>query len=94
MNTKTTFQPRTVGLLVTALLAAGLFSACGRARPRHMVVEGKGPMVVYAARLNDGYWSDSASMEYWVTDATGLGWVYKTNEALAVGDTVRFWPCR
>ena len=28
MNTKTTFQPRTVGLLVTALLAAGLFSGC------------------------------------------------------------------
>lgn len=29
MNTKTTFRPRTLGLLVTALLAAGLFSGCG-----------------------------------------------------------------
>jgi hypothetical protein len=29
MKTKTTFQPRTVGLLVTVLLAAGLFSSCG-----------------------------------------------------------------
>ena len=29
MKTKTTFQPRTVGLLVTVLLAAGLFSGCG-----------------------------------------------------------------
>ena len=29
MNTKMTFQPRTVGLLVTALLAAGLLSGCG-----------------------------------------------------------------
>jgi len=29
MKTKTTFQPRAVGLLVTVLLAAGLFSGCG-----------------------------------------------------------------
>ena len=28
MNTKTTFQPRTMALLVIALLAAGLFSGC------------------------------------------------------------------
>lgn len=28
MKTKTTFQPRTAGLLVTVLLAAGLLSGC------------------------------------------------------------------
>jgi hypothetical protein len=33
MKTKTTFQPRMVGLLVTVLLAAGLFSGCGRVDP-------------------------------------------------------------
>lgn len=37
MNTKTTFRPRTVGLLVTALLAAGLFSGCGPKGPRREV---------------------------------------------------------
>ena len=35
MKVKTTFQPRTVGLLVTALLAAGLFSGCGE-KPSEM----------------------------------------------------------
>ena len=35
MNTKTTSQSRTVGLLVTALLAAGLFQSCGE-RPSEM----------------------------------------------------------
>lgn len=29
MNTKMTFHPRTMGLLATVLLAAGLFSGCG-----------------------------------------------------------------
>lgn len=37
MKTKTTFQPRTVGLLVTVLLAAGLFSGCSAKGPRQEV---------------------------------------------------------
>ena len=43
MNTKMTFQPRTVGLLVTALLAAGLFScrSSGK-RQEQKVVAAKG----------------------------------------------------
>jgi hypothetical protein len=90
MNTKTTFQTRMVGLLV----AAGLFSGCGDGRPTHKVIEGKEPMVVYAVRVHDGHWSSQANREYWVTDASGKGWTYVTSTDLAIGDTVRFSPCR
>jgi hypothetical protein len=93
MKTMMTFQPRTVGLLVTVLLAAGLFSGCSD-RPSHKVVEGKAPMVVYAVKVHDSPWSSQVNREYWITDASGMGWTYITSAEFAIGDTVRFSPCR
>jgi len=93
MKTKTTFQPRTVGLLVTVLLAAGLLFGCD-GQPHHKVIEGTAPMRVYAVKASGGSWASQCKWEYWVTDASGKGWTYVTNTKLSIGDTVRFSPCR
>ena len=73
--------------IYTAILIAGLMlTACDR--PSHRVIEGNQPMVVYSARTASPIWSEQCKWEYWITDATGQGWLYATNTELSVGDTV------
>lgn len=84
MNTKTTFQPRTVGLLVTALLAAWLFSGCEQ-RPAGKEVKGAEGLDAVRIIEVDG-------CEYvWVKGGYGGGLSHKGN---CGGCIARQQPCR
>lgn len=95
MKTKTTFQPRTVGLLVTALLAAGLFSGCG-GEMVHSTSDD--PFVIGTIEGSEGKWRYCRSK--WRRPVADLFSTTKqcvtTDHDLgyAVGDTLRFSPCR
>ncbi len=72
MNTKTTSRPRTVGLLVTALLAAWLFSGCEQ---RSAGIEVEGAEGLDAVRL-----IEVDRCEYiWVQSGYGGGLSHKGN---------------
>ena len=95
MKKKTTFQPRTVGLLVTVLLAAGLFS-CRSAegkRQEQKVVAAKG------VKMESG----STRWVMAFTDGTSVQVDFGAFSKYAEGDTVclqrgefdrAFVPCR
>jgi hypothetical protein len=95
MNTTTTFQPRTVGLLVTALLAAGLFSGCGGELVHHTADD---PFIIESIEASDGLWRYSRSK--W--KRPGADFLSTTKQCVTtdkdlgyrVGDTLQFLPCR
>ena len=93
MNTKTTFQPRTVGLLVTALLAAGLFSGCRHeASKSDMTLRGNWPSAIIY-RIPE----QTLGYQYVVIDSCGAAYYVETN---ALNDDapllhkVAILPCR
>jgi len=91
MKAKTTFQPRTVGLLVTVLLAAGLFSGCSDTVSADAMIRGKWPnATVY--RL-----PESPRVNYVVVDSCGAVWyaeVVDVVKPVEVRTVVRISPCR
>ena len=91
MKMKTTFQPRTVGLLVTVLLAAGLFSGCSDPVSADALVREKWPgSTVY--RL-----PESPRCNYVIIDSCGAVWYAEVLDAIApaeVRTVVGISPCR
>jgi hypothetical protein len=95
MKKKMTFQARTMGLLVTVLLAAGLFSSCGGELVHHTADD---PFIIESIEASDGVWRYSRSKwrrvradffsttKQCVTTDQDLGY--------RVGDTLQFLPCR
>jgi len=91
MKTKMTFQPRTVGLLVTVLLAAGLFSGCSDPVSADIQVRKQWPKAtVY--RL-----PESPRSNYVVVDSCGAVWyteVIDVFDPVEVYAVVSISPCR
>ena len=92
MNTKTTFQARTVGLLVTALLAAGLFSSCEAI--------GSGDEVVASAWPRSKVYripEDPGRAQYIIVDSCGGVWyaeVHNVTVSPELQVRVPISPCR
>jgi hypothetical protein len=106
MKMKATFQPRTVGLLVTVLLAAGLFSGCGESSSAmydRWMSELECPVVLIgktdkAARMPSIVVRDGAGRVRTMATDNGDGWRMPTSiaDSRNIGDTLKpcISPCR
>ena len=83
VNTKAILRKGTT--ICCYILFAVLFSACNR--HIHTVCEGRQNLIVYEIKkCND---SEYGTFIYYVTDASGKGWVLYSFNQFAIGDTLR-----
>ena len=78
-------MPNVSNLLYTMLVAV-FFVGCNE-YPRHTVCEGITTMVVYKSEKYDKI--EYGKYKYAITDASGGGWTFVSNQKYNVGDTIR-----
>lgn len=68
------------------LLVVVFFIGCEE-YPHHTVCEGATTMIVYKSEKNDKI--EYGKYKYAITDASGKGWTFFSNQTYNVGDTIR-----